>query len=50
MDYDPGRRGTQIDVVIGEKFQSLAQRTDVNIALADIGNPKVPPQTCVREA
>ncbi|GAA4472125.1 LytR C-terminal domain-containing protein [Phytohabitans houttuyneae] len=47
--YDPGRRGTQIDVVVGEQFKSLAQPTDVNIALADMGHPKVPPQTCVRE-
>lgn len=48
--YDPGRRGPQIDVVIGDKFRSLAQRTDVNIALADMGPPKLPPQTCAREA
>ncbi|BCB76000.1 hypothetical protein GCM10022251_55810 [Phytohabitans flavus] len=48
-EYQPDRRGTQIDVVIGEKFQALAQPTDVNIALADMGHPKVPPQTCVRE-
>jgi hypothetical protein len=48
MDYDAGRRGGQIDVVIGERFQSLAQPTDVNIALADLGHPKVPPGACAR--
>jgi hypothetical protein len=49
LDYDAERRGTQIDVVVGERFQSLAQRTDVNIALADMGHPTVPPRTCVRD-
>jgi LytR cell envelope-related transcriptional attenuator len=50
LDYDAARRGAQVDVVVGEKFQSLAQPTDVNIALADMGHPKVPPGTCVRDA
>lgn len=49
VDYDGGRRGTQVDVVIGAAFKSLAQPTDVNIALADLGHPKVPPGACARE-
>jgi len=49
LDYDAGRRGTQIDVVIGAKFQSLAQPTDVNIALADLGHPKIPAGACARD-
>jgi hypothetical protein len=49
LDYEAGRRGTQIDVVIGEKFQSLAQPTDVNIALADLGHPDVPAGACARD-
>jgi hypothetical protein len=49
LDYDAGRRGTQIDVVIGARFQSLAQPTDVNIALADLGHPEVPAGVCVRD-
>ncbi|BCB91303.1 LytR C-terminal domain-containing protein [Phytohabitans suffuscus] len=48
-EYDASRRGTEVDVVIGPEFKSLAQPTDVNIALADMGHPKVPPQTCARE-
>lgn len=49
MDYDAGRRGGQIDAVIGERFQSLAQPTDVNIALAELGHPKLPPGACARD-
>lgn len=48
LDYDPAHRGAGVDVVVGERFQSLAQPTDVNITLADLGHPKLPPGTCVR--
>jgi hypothetical protein len=49
LDYDAGRRGTQVDVVVGERFRSLAQPTDVNIALAELGQPKVPQGACARD-
>jgi len=49
LEYDAKRKGAQIDVVIGARFQSLAQPTDVNIALADLGHASLPPETCERE-
>ncbi|MFC0533708.1 LytR C-terminal domain-containing protein [Phytohabitans kaempferiae] len=48
LDFDAGRTGAQVDVLVGERFRALAQPTDVNIALADLGRPALPPGTCRR--
>jgi hypothetical protein len=44
--YDPKRTSDVIDVVIGTEFQQLATTTEVNQALADLGEPALPPGAC----
>jgi hypothetical protein len=35
-----------VDVVIGTKFKQLATTTEVNQALAALGQPELPPGAC----
>jgi hypothetical protein len=46
MEFDINRKGPEVDVVIGEKFQQLATSTEVNQSIAAIGNPSLPDGTC----
>jgi hypothetical protein len=46
MQFDINRKGAEVDVVIGEKFQQLATSTEVNQSIAAIGNPSLPDGTC----
>jgi LytR cell envelope-related transcriptional attenuator len=45
--YDPGRKGPVVDVVVGEGFQQLATFTEVSQSLVELGEPKLPPGACV---
>jgi LytR cell envelope-related transcriptional attenuator len=46
MDFDINRKGAEVDVTLGTKFQQLATSTEVNQSIAAIGDPLLPPGTC----
>jgi LytR cell envelope-related transcriptional attenuator len=46
MDFQLKRKGAQVDVIIGTRFQQLATTTEVNQSIAALGNPDLPPGTC----
>jgi len=46
MDFDIKRKGSEVDVTLGTRFQQLATVTEVNQSIAAIGNPLLPPGTC----
>ncbi|BBH64201.1 hypothetical protein ACTI_08860 [Actinoplanes sp. OR16] len=50
MTYDAKRKGDVIDVVIGDQFQQLATTTEVNQSLVEIGEPDLPPGSCLKPA
>jgi LytR cell envelope-related transcriptional attenuator len=45
-EFDAKRADNVVDVVIGAKFKQLATTTEVNQALAQLGNPTLPEGTC----
>jgi hypothetical protein len=45
-EFDIKRTDDVVDVVIGAKFKQLATITEVNQALAQLGNPTLPAGTC----
>lgn len=50
MSYNPKRKGTLIDIVIGNQFRQLATTTEVNQSLVEVGEPTVPPGACAKPA
>lgn len=50
VQYDAGRKGTVVDVVVGEDFRQLATYTEVSQALIELGEPELPPGACVGPA
>jgi hypothetical protein len=50
MQYDAKRNTDVVEVVIGTQFQQLATTTEVNQALAALGQPEVPPGACAAPA
>ncbi len=44
--FDTKRTDDVVDVVIGTAFKQLATTTEVNQALAQLGDPVLPPGTC----
>ena len=46
MDFDIKRKGAEVDVIIGTKFQQLATTTEVNQSIAALGNPELEEGTC----
>ena len=44
--YDPKRKGSVVDVIIGSQFQQLGTPTEVNQSLVELGEPQVPPGAC----
>ena len=50
MEFDIKRKGAEVDVVIGTRFQQLATTTEVNQSIAALGNPQLPPGTCEAKA
>ncbi|WIN00654.1 LytR C-terminal domain-containing protein [Actinoplanes oblitus] len=45
-EYNAKRTTDVIDVVLGDRYQSLATVTEVNQSMAQIGAPSAPPGTC----
>ena len=48
-EFDIARTDDEVDVVIGSRFRQLATTTEVNQALAQLGNPTLPEGTCAGE-
>lgn len=46
MDFQLKRKGPEVDVVIGTRFQQLATTTEVKQSIAALGNPDPPDGTC----
>jgi LytR cell envelope-related transcriptional attenuator len=46
LEFDKGRQDDRVDIVIGPRFRQLATLTEVNQALAQLGNPTLPEGTC----
>jgi hypothetical protein len=46
LDFDINRKDDVVDVVLGSQFKQLGTTTEVNQALAAVGNPRLPPGTC----
>ena len=44
MKFDSSRKGRAVDLVLGVRYQQLATATEINRALAEAGEPTVPPQ------
>jgi len=45
-EFDPGRDGDVVDIVLGDRFLALATRTEVNQSIAANGRPQPPAGTC----
>jgi hypothetical protein len=45
-EFDITRKDDHVDVVLGNGFKQLATTTEVNQALAQLGNPTLPEGTC----
>lgn len=50
MVYNAKRTGDVIDIVIGDQFQQLATTTEVNQSLGAMGEPTLPPGSCLKPA
>jgi hypothetical protein len=48
MTYNPKRKGAVIDIVVGNEFRQLATTTEVNQSLVEVGEPTLPPGSCVK--
>jgi LytR cell envelope-related transcriptional attenuator len=46
MNFDIERKGPEVDVTLGNKFQQLATSTEVNQSIAAKGSPQLEPGTC----
>ncbi|WP_161952600.1 LytR C-terminal domain-containing protein [Actinoplanes sp. TFC3] len=44
--FNRSRTGDVIDVTLGDRYRELASTTEVNQAMAQLGEPKLPPGTC----
>ncbi|TDO40860.1 LytR C-terminal domain-containing protein [Paractinoplanes brasiliensis] len=50
MSYSAKRKGQVIDIVIGNEFRQLATTTEVNQSLVEVGEPTLPPGSCLKPA
>ncbi|HEY0000955.1 MAG TPA: LytR C-terminal domain-containing protein [Actinoplanes sp.] len=48
MEYNAKRKGSVIDIVIGNEYRQLATTTEVNQSLVEVGEPTLPPGACVK--
>jgi hypothetical protein len=45
-NFQIDRKGAEVDVTLGNKFQQLATSTEVNQSIAANGTPELEPGTC----
>ncbi len=46
VGFDPKRKDDVVDVIVGTQYKQLGTPTEVNQAIAQLGNPQLPPGTC----
>lgn len=47
--FDKARQDDKVDIILGGKFQQLPTTTEVNQAIAALGNPELPEGTCAKD-
>jgi hypothetical protein len=48
MEYSAKQKGNVINIVIGSQFRQLATTTEVNQSLVEVGEPTLPPGSCIK--
>jgi hypothetical protein len=48
-EFDKARQDDKVEIILGGKFRQLPTTTEVNQAIAALGNPKLPEGTCAKD-
>ncbi|MFB9408126.1 LytR C-terminal domain-containing protein [Dactylosporangium matsuzakiense] len=48
-EFDKARQDDKVEIILGGKFKQLPTTTEVNQAIAALGNPELPPGTCAKD-
>ncbi|MER7002635.1 LytR C-terminal domain-containing protein [Dactylosporangium sp. NPDC000555] len=48
-EFDKARQDDKVDIILGGRFRQLPTTTEVNQAIAALGNPALPEGTCARD-
>lgn len=48
-EFEKARQDDKVEIILGGKFQQLPTTTEVNQAIAALGNPELPEGTCARQ-
>jgi hypothetical protein len=48
--FDKARQDDKVEIILGGKFRQLPTTTEVNQAIAALGNPELPEGTCASDA
>ncbi|MEV8512821.1 LytR C-terminal domain-containing protein [Dactylosporangium sp. NPDC051484] len=49
-EFDKAREDDKVDIILGGRFRQLPTTTEVNQAIAALGNPELPEGTCAHDA
>ncbi|WP_432836440.1 LytR C-terminal domain-containing protein [Dactylosporangium sp. CA-092794] len=48
-EFDKARQDDKVEIILGGKFKQLPTTTEVNQAIAALGNPELPEGTCAKD-
>ncbi|WP_432987099.1 LytR C-terminal domain-containing protein [Dactylosporangium sp. CA-233914] len=48
-EFDKARQDDKVEIILGGRFKQLPTTTEVNQAIAALGNPELPEGTCAKE-
>ena len=48
-EFDKARQDDKVEIILGGKFRQLPTTTEVNQAIAALGNPELPAGTCAKD-
>nr|BFE62603.1 hypothetical protein GCM10020063_071290 [Dactylosporangium thailandense] len=48
-EFDKARQDDKVEIILGGKFRQLPTTTEVNQAIAALGNPELPEGTCAKD-
>ncbi|WP_433057615.1 LytR C-terminal domain-containing protein [Dactylosporangium sp. CS-033363] len=48
-EFDKARQDDKVEIILGGKFKQLPTTTEVNQAIAQLGNPELPEGTCAKD-
>lgn len=48
--FDKARKDDKVEIILGGRFRQLPTTTEVNQAIAALGNPELPEGTCAKDA